>query len=148
MPMRLLKFPKISTLIAAAAALATLDLYLELGTWNQLKRLYVEHVLTEAKYIGRASNLGLTVHALSRDGEWCGRHVVFRMTRSESRDMYSKNDPEFYMRQFGKRIHEGQFCPEARSAEVYGYSETGGDLLFRGTSSSAVGWNEWNWESL
>ena len=131
-----------------AAALATLDLYAEFGFANYLKRMYVEQLMTEAHPVGRARSLGIELYGLSRDDEWCDKHVVFKMTRSESKEMYSKNDPEFYMQQFGKRIHERKFCPEARSAEVYGYSENSGDLLFRGSSSAAVGWNEWNWESM
>ena len=134
--------------VGVAAAVATLDLYAEIGVWDYLKRLYVENVMTETSYIGSASGLGVTLHALSSDGEWCGRHIVFRMTRTESKDMYSKNGPDFYMKRFGEKIHEARFCPAARSAEVYGYGEHGRDLLFHGTSSAAVGWNEWEWEGM
>ncbi len=132
--------------VGVVAALATIDLYAELGLWDRAKRLYIENVMTDAEYIGRAKKLGLTVHALSRDGDWCGRHLVLRMTRAESPDMFSKTSPEFYLKELGERLHEARFCPQARSAEVYGYAESGGDLLFRGRSSAAVSWAEWDWE--
>ena len=136
----------VGKVVGVAAALATLDLYAELGLWDRAKRLYVETVMTETIYIGGAKSLGVTVHALSRDGDWCGKHLVLRMTRTESRDMFSKDSPELYLKRLGERLHEEEFCPKARSAEVYGYAEKGGDLLFRGTSSAAVSWAQWDWE--
>ena len=138
----------ISAAIALAAALATLDLYGELGVIKLMKRLYVEAVMTEAHYIGRARGLGLAVYALSSDGDWCGDEVVFKMVGAEPETAVSKSAAEFYMRRLGQEINQAGFCPGARSVEVYAYADDGALPLFWGASSAAVGWTEWDWERL
>ena len=136
-------------MLGVAGALATMaELYVETGFVDTVRRVYVETVLTDARYVGGAEQLGLKVYALSKEGAWCAENVVFRMTGSESGKAVSRHAAEFFMKRFAERINEEGFCPDARSAEVYGYADDESPPLFRGTSSAGVDWNDWEWERL
>ena len=141
-------FKGIGATLGVVGALATLvELYVETGFVDTVRRVYVETVLTDARYVGGADQLGLKVYALSQEGAWCGENVVFRMTGSETGRPVSRDAAEFFMKRFAERINDEGFCPDARSAEVYGYADEDSPPLFKGTASAAVGWHDWRWES-
>ena len=96
--------------------------------------------LTDEKYIGGAKSRGLKMYALSSDGNWCAEAVVFKFVAA-SATVYSDGTVNFFMKRFGERINEAQFCPAARSARLYGYTEAGSDPVFTGTASAAGGWS-------
>ena len=52
----------------------------------------------------------MKVYGLSKDGNWCSANVTFRI-RAPSADVFSDGTAEFYMKRFGERINEDQFCP-------------------------------------
>ena len=137
-----------SAALALAAALATLDLYAEWGWIDVMKRVYVETTMTETTYVGGAERLGIKVHALSGDGDWCDEDIVFRMTIEKAEDVVSKQAAEFYMKRFGGRINDDDVCPQAMSAEVYAYWGDAERPLLWGTSAAADGWTEWEWKNL
>ena len=132
----------------AGAVVASAELYVETGLAKYLRRLYVEAVLTDSRYIGGAERLGLKVYALSSDGEWCRENIVLRVIGTRSDRVLTQNAAEFYLKRLSERISSGDFCPRARSAEVYAYAEKNMDPLFRGSSLATVEWNDWQWERL
>ena len=95
--------------------------------------------LTSETYLGGMKRRGMKVYALSKDGNWCSANVVFRI-RATSADVYTDGTAEFYLKRFGERINESLFCPPARSADVYGYTEAGTEPVFTGKASAATGW--------
>ena len=95
--------------------------------------------LTSETYLGGMKRRGMKVYALSKDGNWCSAKVVFRI-RAPSADVYTDGTAEFYLKRFGERINESQFCPAARSADVYGYTDAGSEPVFTGKASAATGW--------
>ena len=97
-------------------------------------------VLGNEKYIGGSKSRGMKMYALSSDGNWCAEAVVFKFVAA-SATVYSDGTVNFFMKRFGERINEAQFCPAARSARLYGYTEAGRDPVFTGTASAAGGWS-------
>ena len=95
--------------------------------------------LTNETYLGGMKRRGMKVYAMSKDGNWCAENVIFRI-RAPSADVYTDGTAEFYMKRFGERINEDQFCPAARSADVLGYTDTGIEPVFTGKASAATGW--------
>ena len=95
--------------------------------------------LSEQTYLGGMKSRGLKVYAMSRSGDWCGENVIFKI-EADSTDVFTDGTAEFYMRRFGERINEDQFCPAARSADVLGYTDTGTEPVFTGKASAATGW--------
>ena len=64
-------FKGIGASLGVVGALATLvELYVETGFVDTVRRVYVETMLTDARYIGGAEQLGLKVYALSQEGAW------------------------------------------------------------------------------
>ena len=86
-------FKGIGAALGVVGALATLaELYVETGFVDTARRIYVETVLTDARYVGGAEQLGLKVYALSQEGAWCGENVVFKMTGTESGKAVSRGN--------------------------------------------------------
>ena len=83
---------------------------------------------------------GMKVYALSGDGNWCAEKVVFKIT-APSETVFTDGTAEFYMKRFGERINEAQFCPAARSADIHGYTDTGTEPVFTGKATAAAGWS-------
>ncbi len=132
----------------AGAVVASVEMYVETGLGNYLRRLYVETVLTDSRYIGGAERLGLKVYALSSDGEWCRENIVLRVIGMRPDRVLTRNAAEFYLKRLSARIASGEFCPRARTAEVYAYAEKNMDPLFRGSSFATDDWNDWRWEPM
>ena len=100
-------FRGIGAALGVVGALATLvELYLETGFVDTVRRVYIETVLTDARYVGGAERLGLKVYALSKEGAWCGENVVFKMTGSESGKAVSRHAAEFFMKRLAERIND------------------------------------------
>ncbi len=95
--------------------------------------------LTHETYVGGMKRRGMKIYGLSRDGNWCATTVVFKVVAA-SASVYSDGTFNFFMKRFGERINEAQFCPAARAAELYGYTETGSEPVFSGTASAEGGW--------
>ena len=95
--------------------------------------------LANETYLGGMKRRGMKVYALSKNGNWCSANVVFRI-RAPSADVYTDGTAEFYLKRFGERINESQFCPAARSADIYGYTDAGSEAVFTGKASAATGW--------
>ncbi len=95
--------------------------------------------LTNETYLGGMKSRGMKVYALSKDGNWCLPNVVFRI-RAPTSEVYTDGTAEFYIKRFGERINEEQFCPAARSADIFGYIDTGTEPAFTGKASAATGW--------
>ena len=132
----------------AGAVVASAELYVETGLGKHLRRLYVEAVLTDSRYVGGAERLGLKVYALSSDGEWCRENLVLRVIGTRPDRVLTQSAAEFYLKRLSERISSGDFCPRARSAEVYAYAEKNMDPLFRGSSFATDDWGDWRWEAL
>ena len=95
--------------------------------------------LTNETYLGGMKRRGMKVYALSKDGNWCSPNVVFRI-RAPTAEVYTDGTAEFYIKRLGERINEEQFCPAARSADIYGYTDTRTEPVFTGKASAATGW--------
>ena len=132
----------------AGAVVASVELYVETGLAKYVGRFYVETVLTDSRYIGGAKRLGLKVYALSSDGEWCRENIVLRVIGTQPDRVLTQSAAEFYLKRLSERIASGEFCPRARSAEVYAYAGKNMDPLFRGSSFATDDWNDWRWEAL
>ena len=91
-------------------------------------------------YLGGMKTRGMKVYALSGDGNWCAEKVVFKIT-APSETVFTDGTAEFYMKRFGERINEAQFCPAARSADIRGYTDTGTEPVFTGKATAAAGWS-------
>ena len=91
-------------------------------------------------YLGGMKRRGMKVYALSKDGNWCAENVVFKIT-APSDAVFTDGTAEFYMKRFGERINEEQFCPAARSADIYGYTDGGTEAVFTGKATAAAGWS-------
>ena len=96
--------------------------------------------LTNETYLGGMKTRGMKVYALSGDGNWCAEKVVFKIT-APSDAVFTDGTAEFYMKRFGERINEAQFCPAARSADIHGYTDTGSEPVFTGKATAAAGWS-------
>ena len=95
--------------------------------------------LAQETYLGGMKRRGMKVYGLSKDGNWCAENVVFRV-KAPSADVYTDGTTEFYMKRFGEKINEDQFCPAAQSADIYGYTDAGTEPVFTGKASAATGW--------
>lgn len=96
--------------------------------------------LTEQTYIGGMKSRGMKVYAMSESGDWCRENVVFKV-EADSEGVFADGTVTFYMRRFGQRIHEDQFCPAARSVDILGYAGASPEPLFRGRATAAGGWS-------
>ena len=96
--------------------------------------------LANETYLGGMKTRGMKVYALSGDGNWCAEKVVFKIT-APSGTVFTDGTAEFYMKRFGERINEAQFCPAARSADIHGYTDTGTEPVFTGKATAAAGWS-------
>ena len=96
--------------------------------------------LNTETYVGGMQSRGMKLYGLSSSGTWCAPNVIFKVVAG-SESVYSDGTFTFFMRRFGERINEEQFCPAARSAEVYGFTGSGGEPVFTGTTSAATGWS-------
>ncbi len=96
--------------------------------------------LTSETYLGGMKTRGMKVYALSGDGNWCAENVIFKIT-APSDAVFTDGTAEFYMKRFGERINEAQFCPAARSADIHGYTDTGTEPVFTGKATAAAGWS-------
>ena len=96
--------------------------------------------LANETYLGGMKTRGMKVYALSGDGDWCAEKVVFKIT-APSETVFTDGTAEFYMKRFGERINEAQFCPAARSADIHGYTDTGTEPVFTGKATAAAGWS-------
>jgi len=81
---------------------------------------------------------GMKVFALSADGEWCARSVTLKI-EAESGDVFSDGTADFYMRRFGERINDADFCPPAKVAEIVGFAGAGPEPCFSGRAEA----DEW-----
>ena len=100
----------------------------------------VDANLTNETYVGGMKTRGMKVYALSGDGNWCAEKVVFKIT-APSETVFTDGTAEFYMKRFGERINEAQFCPAARAADIHGYTDTGTEPVFTGKATAAAGWS-------
>ena len=96
--------------------------------------------LANETYLGGMKTRGMKVYALSSDGNWCAEKVVFKIT-APSETVFTDGTAEFYMKRFGERINEAQFCPAARAADIHGYTDTGTEPVFTGKATAAAGWS-------
>lgn len=94
--------------------------------------------LAEQTYLGGMKKRGMKVFALSADGEWCGRSVTLKI-EAESGDVFSDGTADFYMRRFGERINDEDFCPSAKVAEIVGFAGAGPEPCFSGRAEA----HEW-----
>lgn len=94
--------------------------------------------LAEQTYLGGMKKRGMKVFALSADGEWCGPSVTLKI-EAESGDVFSDGTADFYMRRFGERINDADFCPPAKVAEIVGFAGAGPDPCFSGRAEA----DEW-----
>ena len=92
--------------------------------------------LTEQTYLGGMKSRGMKLFALSADGDWCAGNVVFKI-EAESGEVFSDGTLEFYMRQFGQRINEEDFCPAARTATLVGYAGANPEPCFSGEAAAS-----------
>ena len=95
--------------------------------------------LSEQTYLGGMKSRGMKVYAMSRSGDWCGENVIFKI-EADSAEVFADGTVEFYMKRFGERINDDQFCPEAQSADIHGFTVGGSEAVFTGTASAATGW--------
>ena len=95
--------------------------------------------LSEQTYLGGMKSRGMKVYAMSRSGDWCGENVVFKI-EADSADVFTDGTAEFYMKRFGERINDEQFCPEAQSADIHGFRVGDSEAVFTGKANAATGW--------
>ena len=95
--------------------------------------------LSEQTYLGGMKSRGMKVYAMSRSGDWCGENVTFKI-EADSADVFADGTVEFYMKRFGERINEEQFCPAAQTADIHGFTIGGSEAVFTGKASAATGW--------
>ena len=95
--------------------------------------------LRHETYVGGMKRRRMKIYGLSGDGNWCASNVVLKVV-APSASVYSDGTFNFFMKRFGERINEAQFCPAARAAQLVGYTETGSEPVFTGTASAEGGW--------
>ena len=95
--------------------------------------------LTEQTYLGGMKKRGMKVFALSASGDWCASNVAFKI-EAESGDVFSDGTVDFYMKQFGRRINDEEFCPAARTADLIGYAGASPVPCFNSKASAADEW--------
>lgn len=95
--------------------------------------------LANETYLGGMKKRGMKLYALSSDGNWCARNLVFKI-QAESAAVFTDGTADFYMKRFGERINDEVFCPAAQVAEIVGYENGNGEPVFRGRSTADGGW--------
>ena len=95
--------------------------------------------LSEQTYLGGMKSRGMKVYAMSRSGDWCGEKVIFKI-EADSAEVFSDGTAEFYMKRFGERINNETFCPQARSADIHGFTVGGSEAVFTGRANAETDW--------
>ena len=95
--------------------------------------------LSQETYIGGMKARGMQVYALSENGDWCDQNVFFKI-KAQSKEVFDDGTAEYYLKTFGEKIGEPQFCPSAETAQVFGYVGEINQPVVNATASAIGGW--------